>query len=151
MSYNINLQHIVFRTMHGANTIPNCSKHIMFQYIHSVSLRMGVKMLRINACLNHIHILVDLPVTQSLPEYVRKIKTTSSTTFQRHSEFPLFTGWASGYGSFSVSHYEKNHIINYIKGQEEHHRVKTFQEELESLFGKDFVESDPYWRKNWMD
>ena len=126
MSYNINLQHIIFRTAHSQPTIPEDTKRILLAYINSVSLGMGVTIKRINAWMNHVHILADVPVTVLLPDYVRKLKTTSSVAFRGYAGFPMFRGWARGYGSFSVSYYEKEHIANYIKGQEDHHRYKTF-------------------------
>jgi len=151
MSYNINLQHIIFRTKHSEQTIPQCSKTLLLAYINTVSQSLGVRIYRINAWRNHVHILADLPVNINLPDYVRKIKSTSSAKLKGDNEFPLFKGWATGYGSFSVSHYERDRIINYIKSQEEHHHHRTFAEELEELFGKDFIQRDTYWQRNWED
>lgn len=151
MSYNINYQHIIFRTSRSEKTIPQENKTKLLAYIDSVSKELGVNVIRINAHLNHVHILADVPVSILLSEYVRKIKQTSSATFRHHPEFPLFCGWAKGYGSFSVSYYEREHIVNYIKAQDEHHRIKTFAEELESIFGKDFIKQDSFWHKNWME
>jgi len=151
MSYNINLQHIIFRTAHSVPTIPEQSKRTMLAYINNVSKEMGVSIKRINAYRNHVHILAEVPVTILLAEYVRKIKVTSSAAFKGHEDFPSFQGWATGYGSFSVSYYEKEHIANYIRGQEEHHRYRTFAEELEELFGKETVGQDKYWKSNWID
>lgn len=151
MSYNINLQHIVFRTGHSHPTIPEESKRLMLAYIHSLSNNLGVKIKRINAYLNHVHILAEIPVTMLLPDYVRKIKSTSSHAFRGHPKFPMFCGWAVGYGSFSVSHYEKDKIVNYIMNQEKHHKYKTFAEELKELFGDDFISCDPHWIHNWED
>ena len=151
MSYNINYQHIIFRTSRSEKTIPQENKSKLLAYIDSVSKELGVKVIRINAYLNHVHILADVPVSMLLSEYVRKIKQTSSVTFRHHPEFPHFCGWAKGYGSFSVSYYERDRIINYIKGQDEHHRIKTFDEELEDIFGKDFIKQDKYWKVNWIE
>ena len=151
MSYHINLQHIIFRTGSSKPTIPQKSKIKMLSYINSVSNDMGVKIIRINAYENHVHILADVPVGILLSEYVRKIKQTSSAKFRRHIDFPFFDGWGRGYGSFSVSHYERERIINYIKGQDEHHRVKSFSEELESLFGHEWIVNDRFWHKNWIE
>lgn len=151
MSYNINLQHIIFRTDHSLPTIPQNARTKLLAYINSVSNGMGIKILRINAHINHVHILADIPVTTLLTEYVRKIKQTSSIAFKGNPDFPDFIGWARGYGSFSVSYYEREHIINYIKGQDEHHRVKTFAEELEALFGNEFIRNDRYWKQNWLE
>jgi len=151
MSYNINLQHIIFRTLRSEKTIPQENKNKLLAYINSVSEEAGVKVIRINAHLDHVHILADIPVSILLSEYVRKIKQTSSATFKKHPEFPHFCGWAKGYGSFSVSHYERERIKNYINGQDGHHRIKTFSEELEDFFGKDYISQDPFWHKNWIE
>jgi hypothetical protein len=43
--------------------------------------------------------------------------------------------WGRGYGAFSVSESNVGNVAAYISGQEQHHRLKTFGEEL-----KEFIE-----------
>ena len=38
--------------------------------------------------------------------------------------------WGRGYGAFSVSHSGVSEVANYIGGQEEHHRKRSYSEEL---------------------
>ena len=44
-------------------------------------------------------------------------------------------GWnrQEGYGAFSVSNSHVDAVINYIKGQEEHHRKVSFQDEFRKI------------------
>jgi putative transposase len=42
-------------------------------------------------------------------------------------------GWGRGYGAFSVSHSNLDAVVRYIENQEEHHRRKSFAEELSAL------------------
>lgn len=50
--------------------------------------------------------------------------------------------WQEGYGAFSYSRRYVPNVIAYIQDQEEHHRVRTFQEEYVE-FLKDFeIEHD---------
>jgi len=61
-----------------------------------------------------------------------------------HETFPehrLFA-WQEKYGAFSVSVSQLDNIIQYIKGQEEHHRKMTFQEEFLTLLKKHRIEYD---------
>ena len=61
-----------------------------------------------------------------------------------HETFPedrLFA-WQEKYGAFSVSVSQLDTIVQYIKGQEEHHRKQTFQEEFLTLLKKHRVEYD---------
>jgi putative transposase len=49
------------------------------------------------------------------------------------------------HGAFSYSKSQVDTVINYIKNQEQHHEVKTFQEEylgFLKLFGIDYDERD---------
>ena len=44
--------------------------------------------------------------------------------------------WQAGYGAFSVSESNVPKVSNYIRDQEEYHRVKTFQEEFRTFLAK---------------
>ncbi len=50
--------------------------------------------------------------------------------------FPHFTSWQPGYGAFTHSLAEKDDLIEYIKSQEEHHKVVSFREEYEAMLKK---------------
>ena len=41
--------------------------------------------------------------------------------------------WGRGHGAFSVSHSNLDAVVRYIENQEEHHRRKSFAEELSAL------------------
>ena len=61
-----------------------------------------------------------------------------------HETFPehrLF-GWQEKYGAFSVSESRVASIIEYIKGQAEHHNKMSFQEEFVALLKKHRIEYD---------
>lgn len=144
MSYTKNYQHIVFATKFRRPAIPECSKRIMLKFIHELCKREGWYLVRINAYLNHIHILIDLPVTVLIPDAVKLIKVRTTQTFKHHPDFPDFDGWGRSYGSFSVSHFDRLTIINYIANQEEHHRNEPFDAELEHLLLSNGLTPDEY-------
>jgi putative transposase len=49
---------------------------------------------------------------------------------------------ANGYGVFSVSHSNVKAVRDYIASQREHHRKRTFQDELRALLEKHGVDYD---------
>ena len=61
-----------------------------------------------------------------------------------HETFPEYRqfAWQEEYGAFSVSVSQLDKTIQYIKGQEEHHRRMTFQEEFLALLKKHRIEYD---------
>lgn len=50
--------------------------------------------------------------------------------------------WQSGYGAFSVNPAETETVVGYINTQKEHHRTKTFQEELRAFFRQYQIDFD---------
>jgi hypothetical protein len=56
--------------------------------------------------------------------------------------FPEFLAWQKGYGVFTYSIRQKAIIMNYVKNQEEHHKVKSFKEEYIELLQEHEIEYD---------
>ena len=56
--------------------------------------------------------------------------------------FEKFSGWQDGYGAFTYSIKEKDRLIEYVKNQEEHHKIKTFKEEYIELLKEHEIEFD---------
>lgn len=144
MSYIKNYQHIVFRTYRSELTIPEETKRVMLSFIHEICKNEKVFVKRINAYRNHVHLLVDVPYSISVPQLVRTIKSRTTTKLKHSEEFPDFVGWAKAYGAFSVSYYEVEHITNYIKSQEEHHHNVSFEDEFVELLLQNGIAPDKY-------
>ena len=51
--------------------------------------------------------------------------------------------WQEGYAAFTVSATALGAVRHYITNQEEHHRVKSFREELIEMLHKAAIEYDP--------
>jgi len=66
-------------------------------------------------------------------DFVKDIKVSSSIWMKRSNLFPVFNGWAVGYGSFTCSYMDINRLIEYIKNQQEHHQKISFEEEYRKL------------------
>ena len=88
---------------------------------------------RINGVQDHIHIFSSLHPTVRLADLIREIKTGTSSWIKDNNIFPMFTYWQEGYGAFTVSHDEKDRLIEYVKNQEEHHKKLSFLDEYRQL------------------
>ena len=82
-----------------------------------------------------------MPATVNAATLVQKIKANSSRWIRQNgvSRFE----WQRGYGAFSVSASATEEVRAYIRGQEEHHRKHTFEEEFLSLLKRYGLEYDP--------
>jgi putative transposase len=63
----------------------------------------------------------------ALSDLIKELKLSSSKFNKKNNIFQNFEGWQDGYGAFTYSYRQKDILINYIKDQEEHHKVKTFK------------------------
>jgi REP element-mobilizing transposase RayT len=97
---------------------------------------------RINGREDHLHILASLHPSVSLADLVKDIKTGASVWIKKEGVFPMFAHWQDGYAAFTHSKQEIDRLIEYIKGQEEHHRRTSFVEEYRKLLEEAGIEFD---------
>jgi putative transposase len=79
---------------------------------------------------DHVHALVDLPTNLSIEELIQLLKGSSSHWVNANNILSGKFARGRGYGAFSVSESNVVQVAPYIAGQEEHHRVRTFADEL---------------------
>jgi putative transposase len=91
---------------------------------------------------DHVHLLVSMGREASIAELVRLMKSNSCGWI--HDTLPGLRSfaWQAGYGAFSVSYSQLDRVRAYLKGQEEHHRRRSFQDEFRSLLRRHGVEWD---------
>ena len=135
-SYVNNLMHCTFSTKERYPFIDSALESDLWPYVGGIARTNRIKALAIGGTADHIHALLSLPSMMSFAKAVQLIKGGSSKwvhdTFPRHKKFE----WQEGYGAFSVSASQAQKTIAYIKGQKEHHRTRTFQEEFRALLEK---------------
>ena len=85
---------------------------------------------------DHVNALIDLPTAFSIEKAVQLLKGSSSHwTNSNH----IITGkfaWGRGYGALSITHSNVDVVMRYIADQEEHHRQRTFTEELREFIDR---------------
>jgi REP element-mobilizing transposase RayT len=132
-SYRQILYHIVFRTKDSRKTINQEYASELYAYIIGYIKNKQGFLYRINGMEEHIHILCDLHPSLALADFMRDLKSASSGWIKGTNKFIDFNGWADGYAAFTYSWKDKDMIVNYIKNQQEHHKKKTFEDELKNL------------------
>ncbi len=95
---------------------------------------LGGKLVALGGVEDHVHLLVGLPATISLAEFVRQVKGASShlATHEAHPTHGFFK-WQGAYGAGSVSPGSLPEVSAYIAHQREHHAANTLQPEWEHL------------------
>ena len=142
MSYVSSYFHCVFSTKERRPLITPPLRERLWPFLGGIARQNKIKALEIGGVDDHVHLLLSLPAPLPISKAMQLIKGGSSKwvheTFPEHRLF----AWQEKYGAFSVSVSQLDHIVQYIKGQEEHHRKMTFQEEFLALLNKHRIEYD---------
>jgi len=92
---------------------------------------------------DHVHALIDLPTNLCIEDLVQLFKGASSHWINEQQLVPGKFSWGRGYGVFSVSESGVGEVADYIANQEEHHRKRSFTDELKLFVERYGLE----WRK----
>jgi REP element-mobilizing transposase RayT len=142
MSYVSSYFHCVFSTKERRPSIKPELRDRLWPFLGGIARQNKMKAIEIGGVEDHVHLLLSLPSTMAIAKALQLLKGGSSKWV--HETFPeqrLFA-WQEEYGAFSVSVSQLDKTIEYIKGQETHHRKMTFQEEFLALLKKHRIEYD---------
>jgi putative transposase len=132
-TYTQTLYQIVFSTKYREKTLEKECRTLIFKDIWGILKNKKSHVYRINGIEDHIHILVSLHPSIALSNLVKDIKLGSGHFIKENNILPNFKGWQDGYAAFTYAIQEKDKLIEYVKNQEQHHKHKSFQEELAEL------------------
>lgn len=88
----------------------------------------------LNGYSEHLHCLFGLNADSSISKTLQLLKGESAFWINKHNITKSKFEWATEYYASSVSESQLSYVMNYIDGQEEHHKETTFLEECESFF-----------------
>ena len=141
-TYTQTLYQIVFSTKNRQPTLIKEKRETLFRYLWGIIKNNKCHLYRINGMEDHLHILTSLHPTVALSDLIKNIKVASSQFIKENQVFPQFDSWQTGYGAFTYSYDAKEHLIEYIKNQEEHHKTITFIDEYQNFLKEFGIEFD---------
>jgi putative transposase len=137
-AYARNHLHVVFATKGRRNLIRDPDS--LWAYMRGIARNYQIDVEAIGGMANHVHILLALPPKLSLSDAMRAIKANSSKWINENGHR---FAWQEGYAAFSVSVSNLHQVATYVRNQPEHHKHRTFEEELLALLKKHGFEADP--------
>ena len=135
-TYTQILYHLVFSTKHRHRVLDAPRRDDLFRYLWGILKNKDCHLYRVGGVEDHVHILTALHPIVPLAGLVKDLKVASSVWIKEERVFPEFEGWQEGYGAFTCAWRDKDALIEYIKGQVEHHRIESFQDELRRMLGE---------------
>jgi len=130
------LYHIVFSTKNREPIITAPIRENLYRYIGGIIRGEGGVLLEIGGMPDHVHLVVRFKSEPSVATMIKIIKSKSSKWLNEQPKRPGRFEWQRGYAAFTVSVSQLPNVRAYVRNQEQHHRRKTFQEELRALLDR---------------
>jgi REP element-mobilizing transposase RayT len=132
-TYTNLLYHIIFSTKDRRPFINSDLRDGLHPYIGGIIRDLKGEPIEIGGVADHVHILANLPAAIALSDALRLIKTNSSKWAGEQDDLVRTFAWQTGFAAFTVSKSQIPVVRKYVCNQEQHHRRKTFKQELVSL------------------
>ena len=133
--------HIVFSTQNREPCIDSTWRDRLHEYLGGTVNRLDAQSHGVGGMADHVHLLVELNATHRLADFMRELKKASSTWARENVPCPSFA-WQEGYAALTVSASNVDAVRAYIKNQEEHHRHRSYREEVLALLERAGVAVD---------
>ena len=128
--------HLIWSTKNREKNITPDLKYKLFDHIKDNAKKKDIFLDFINGIEDHIHLLISIKAEQSLSKITQLIKGESSFWVNQNKLSSKKFEWQDEYIAVSVSESMVPKVREYIKSQEEHHRKKSFADELELFLEK---------------
>ena len=125
--------HFVWSTKNREPLLTSEIRNEVFQHIRDNAKEKGIYLDFIGGYVDHVHCLISLGTGQEIEEIVQLIKGESSHWINKNKLCGGRFSWQDEYFGVSVSENVLDSVRKYIAKQEEHHRTKSFDEEIEGF------------------
>ena len=134
--------HLIFSTKERWPWLDDIARPAMHGHLAAAMREMGSPYVVVGGVADHVHLLFDMGKMLAPATLVKEVKRVSSkfakTLGPKYEQFY----WQRGYGMFSVSPTHRADVEAYIRGQEEHHRERSFQDEFRDFLIRYGIEYD---------
>ncbi len=137
------LVHLVFSTKDRRPFLRDKNlREELHNYLGGILTNHDCQPIIIGGVEDHVHILSTLARTCEAAAMVKEVKRGSSLWLKTKSPDLYDFAWQSGCGIFSIGFSQVETMRNYIAGQEEHHRIISFQDEFRKFLRRYEIEFD---------
>jgi putative transposase len=130
--YKIHLfVHVVCATNGRAPLLKKPVRNVLFVQIKNEAEEKLANVLCINGVEDHIHCLLRIHPMQSLSQVMKSIKENAARFLNENKLLNTLFEWEDGYAAYSVSPTNIKQVSDYILKQDEYHKTRSLESELE--------------------
>ncbi|WP_315821779.1 transposase [Paraflavitalea speifideaquila] len=104
---------------------------ILFSQMQKRAGEKGIHVLAVNGVEDHVHVLIQLHPAQNLSQVVKSIRTDAMEWINETKLINNPFQWEETYAALSVNPSTLKQVVEFLGRQEEYHKTKTLESELE--------------------
>lgn len=131
MSYWQLFYHIVWATKDREPIISLDKEPSVYEFIIQKATLLNGKVFAIGGVEDHVHLVVSIPPSIAVADFIGQVKGTSSALVNRAEIFPFRFRWQQKYGVFSFDRKRLPYIMAYVEEQKQHHHMNELIPVLE--------------------
>ena len=136
------LVHVIFSTKNRQSLVTPEIEPELFAYMGGILKNNASRLLDAGGTSDHIHLLISQSKNIGLSVLMKDLKKDSSVWIKTKGATFRNFHWQDGYGAFSIRRVDLPRLKQYLANQKEHHRTRSFQEELIQFLDDYGVEYD---------
>ena len=134
--------HLIFSTRNRRPLLRADTRQRVHAYLATLVRNLDSPYVTVGGVEDHVHILFDLGKTRPPVKFVEHVKRESSRFIKKLDKKMRDFYWQRGYAMFSVSPAHLGKAERYVCNQSEHHRKRTFREEVRAFLQRYGVDYD---------
>jgi REP element-mobilizing transposase RayT len=125
--------HVIFTVQGSARVLNPALRSVYFGWLKKHMPGKAIRILTAGGGEEHVHLLLQLHPAQNLLQVVRQVKEESLRFINESLFLPDPFSWEDEYTAFTVSPGAFNQTMEYIAKQDEYHKQRSFEQEMEQI------------------
>lgn len=136
MSFVTAWLHCVWSTKNREPILTKEVRPELFQHIIDNGRKKNIWVDTLNGHTEHVHALISLDKNMTIADTMQLLKGESANWLNKTDYLKSKMHWQDDYFVVSIGQSQVERVRNYIRNQEEHHRKKSFQQEVTEFMEK---------------
>lgn len=104
---------------------------VLFAHLQKDASEKGTKVMAVNGVEDHLHLLIQMHPAQNLLQVMNALKSEAANWINHSNLLTEPFEWQDGFAAYSVSPSGVKQVADFIGKQEEYHKSKSLESELE--------------------
>ena len=132
--------HAIWSTAERKKWLTKPVRVVLFTHLKKAAEEKGIKLMQVDGGEEHAHLLLQLHPAQNLSQVIRQLKAESEEWLNAAQLLKDPFAWSEELIAYSVSPGSLQQVHAFIERQDEYHKAKSFESEIE-VFQKPEKES----------